>query len=410
MALQHSNLRSIIEKTLDEPLPEAAFKKFLELSFDKSFDKKEFFVEPGKSCNYQYLILEGSCYSYYINEKGDKTAIQFAIENYWITDAASYFANKPAVSTIETLEPTRVLMLSRQNFDLLCKGHPLWDRYFRILLQTTLAHLHYRIAKTTSEDADIPPGIVFCLRAEGVAAEKIAESGYPLAPHYLVHVDEEGSVLLPYTQAKRIMDRLKRLSLGRDLPDAVACARHDKETKQGKDMRHAQQLLAAAIASVAGKLLQLIGCGWAGGTSARRCLQTSSSTQGRVRSRRLRSPARVAVRNSGNDAPSSRWGMLRFRTVPSGCSSRNGPKSAPRFASFAPFCRLIVDHLLWPDIGPPRPLAAPPVGRRRHSRAEIVLVREGRFYQTARASLSEPAADPRADEARHDQRSTGRRR
>jgi hypothetical protein len=27
--------------------------------------------------------------------------------------------------------------------------------------------------------------------------------------------------------------------------------------------------------------------------------------------------------------------------------------SAPRFASFAPFCRLICDHLLWPDIGPP---------------------------------------------------------
>src|SRR5579859_3145819 len=28
-------------------------------------------------------------------------------------------------------------------------------------------------------------------------------------------------------------------------------------------------------------------------------------------------------------------------------------KSAPRFASLAPFCRLICDHLLWPDIGPP---------------------------------------------------------
>lgn len=108
-------------------------------------------------------------------------------------------------------------------------------------------------AVTTSEDADIPPGIVFCLRAEGAAAEKVAESGYPLAPHYLVHVGEEGSVSLPYTQAKRILDRLKRLSLGRDLPDATACARFDKETKQGEDMRHAQKLLAAAVASVVGK-------------------------------------------------------------------------------------------------------------------------------------------------------------
>jgi hypothetical protein len=108
-------------------------------------------------------------------------------------------------------------------------------------------------AVTTSEDADIPPGIVFCLRAEGAAAIKIVDSGYPLAPHYLVHVGEEGSVLLPYTQAKLILDRLKRLSLGRDLPDASACARFDKETKQGEVMHHSQQLLAAAVASVVGK-------------------------------------------------------------------------------------------------------------------------------------------------------------
>ena len=108
-------------------------------------------------------------------------------------------------------------------------------------------------AVTSSEDADIPPGIVFCLRAEGAAAGKITGSGYPLAPHYLVHVGEDGSVLLPYTQAKLILDRLKRLSLGRDLPDATACARHDKETKQCEEMRHAQQLLAAAVASVVGK-------------------------------------------------------------------------------------------------------------------------------------------------------------
>ena len=108
-------------------------------------------------------------------------------------------------------------------------------------------------AVTTSEDADIPPGIVFCLRAEGAASEKIADSGYPLAPYYLVHVGEDGSVLLPYTQAKRILDRLKRLSLGRDLSDATACTRYDKDTKQGQDMRHAQQLLAAAVASVVGK-------------------------------------------------------------------------------------------------------------------------------------------------------------
>jgi SNF2 family DNA or RNA helicase len=107
-------------------------------------------------------------------------------------------------------------------------------------------------AITATRDDDIPPGIIFCLRAEGEAADKVSD-GYPLAPHYLVHVAEDEVVLLPFTQAKRILDRLKRLALGRELPDASAGALFDELTKQGEDMRHAQSLLAAAVSSVVGK-------------------------------------------------------------------------------------------------------------------------------------------------------------
>ncbi len=108
-------------------------------------------------------------------------------------------------------------------------------------------------AVTTTLDADISPGVIFCLQACSAAGKPAASSDYPLAPHYLVHVGDDGSVLLPYPQAKRILDRLKRLALGREQPDESACARFDKATKGGEDMRHAQKLLAAAVASVAGK-------------------------------------------------------------------------------------------------------------------------------------------------------------
>jgi superfamily II DNA or RNA helicase len=108
-------------------------------------------------------------------------------------------------------------------------------------------------AVTTTPEAEIAPGIIFCLRAEGAAATRGAEAGYPLGAQYLVHVGDDGTVLLPYTQAKQILDRFKRLCLGRYLPDAGACARFDKATQQGEDMRAAQRLLAAAVASVVGK-------------------------------------------------------------------------------------------------------------------------------------------------------------
>jgi hypothetical protein len=106
---------------------------------------------------------------------------------------------------------------------------------------------------TTSSEVGIPPGVIFCLRAEGEAAQKSFEPGYPLAPHCLVHVGDDGAVLLPFTQAKIVLDRLKRLCAGRDLPDATAYDRFDKSSHEGRDMKHARELLAAAVASITGK-------------------------------------------------------------------------------------------------------------------------------------------------------------
>ena len=109
------------------------------------------------------------------------------------------------------------------------------------------------VAVTTTTEAEIGAGVIFCLRAEGAAAARVVEAGYPLAPHYLLHVGEDGAVLLPHVQAKQILDRLKRVTLGRDSQDVAASARFAKATRQGEDMSASQGHLAAAVASVVGK-------------------------------------------------------------------------------------------------------------------------------------------------------------
>lgn len=109
-------------------------------------------------------------------------------------------------------------------------------------------------AVTTADAATgILPGTIFCLRAEGLAAKDVAEPGYPLAPHYLVHVGEDAVTLLPYTQAKQILDRMRRLCVGRDFADAGCCTRFDKASRNGEEMTVVQKQLAAAVASIVGK-------------------------------------------------------------------------------------------------------------------------------------------------------------
>ncbi len=109
-------------------------------------------------------------------------------------------------------------------------------------------------AAATADSGDVlPPGVVFCLRAVGEAAIKGVEPGYPLSPHYLVHVGDDGAVHLTYTQAKIVLDRLKKLCIDADEVDTQACVAYDRATRNGENMAVIQKHLAAAVASITGK-------------------------------------------------------------------------------------------------------------------------------------------------------------
>ena len=101
------------------------------------------------------------------------------------------------------------------------------------------------------EDEGIEPGVIFCLRSD--SAKVNTDSSYALAPHYLVWVSESGEVQINFTQAKKILDVFKKLSLGRTQPDESAVARFKVATHDATDMSHYQDLLAKAVAAITGK-------------------------------------------------------------------------------------------------------------------------------------------------------------
>jgi len=100
-------------------------------------------------------------------------------------------------------------------------------------------------------DARIPPGVIVCLRSD--AALDAVDPAYPLAPHYLLHVGPDGTVLLAFPQAKTVLDRLRRIAQAAPDVDAQAWATFDRRTRQGQDMTALQRQVAAAAQAVAGK-------------------------------------------------------------------------------------------------------------------------------------------------------------
>lgn len=146
-------LRSNIERTLKSPVSTKDFSALRLKMFRKSFNKKEVFIEAGNQCKHTYFILKGSCFAYYIDESGEKNTIQFSLEGYWISDLYSFFSERPGIYNTETIEATEVLVLNRENHDSICCEQPIFERFFRILIENAFVAVQYRLTQSYSEDA-----------------------------------------------------------------------------------------------------------------------------------------------------------------------------------------------------------------------------------------------------------------
>lgn len=97
----------------------------------------------------------------------------------------------------------------------------------------------------------LPTGVIFCLK--NIRNTVQVDASYALAPYFLVYVADSGEIKTPFTAPKHILDILKKQATTGDVLDTHAISMFNKQTKQGSDMEHYQQLLALAIDSIAGK-------------------------------------------------------------------------------------------------------------------------------------------------------------
>ena len=101
------------------------------------------------------------------------------------------------------------------------------------------------------QDNDLETGVIFCLKDDSGKVK--TEPSYPLSPYFLVYVTDQGQVKYAYTHAKKSLDIIKKLCVGRHAPDADAIEAFNQQTNNARDMEHYQSLLEIAINSVIGK-------------------------------------------------------------------------------------------------------------------------------------------------------------
>jgi CRP/FNR family cyclic AMP-dependent transcriptional regulator len=119
----------------------------------KMVAKKTIMLHEGEVCKFEAYIIKGCIRTYYINEKGAEVTLQFAVEDWWVSDIASFHDHKPSSMFIETLEDCELLTLNPQTKETLLSKVPKLERVFRLMVQRNLSVLQGRLFTTIATSA-----------------------------------------------------------------------------------------------------------------------------------------------------------------------------------------------------------------------------------------------------------------
>ncbi|MDB5133033.1 MAG: Crp/Fnr family transcriptional regulator [Mucilaginibacter sp.] len=116
----------------------------------KVIPKKTILLQAGNICNFEAYVIKGCMREYYIDDHGAELTLQFAVEDWWVSDITSFEDQKVSNMYIETLEDCELLMLSRQSKEQLLAEVPKLERMFRLMIQRHLSVVQSRLFKTVT--------------------------------------------------------------------------------------------------------------------------------------------------------------------------------------------------------------------------------------------------------------------
>jgi CRP-like cAMP-binding protein len=127
---------------------------FLSKIETKQFKAKTILLSSGEISNCTYFVNSGILRSFNINDNIIEHVLHFACEGWWIGDMYSYISEKPGNLFIEVLEDAELVIISKENHQILYKEIPKLERFFRILAENSLVAHQERLMDNLSLSAE----------------------------------------------------------------------------------------------------------------------------------------------------------------------------------------------------------------------------------------------------------------
>lgn len=115
--------------------------------------KNTLLLQEGQINSKSYFVESGLLRQFSIDNKGKEHIIQFAPENWFVSNRESEFLNKPSSYFIEAIEDSIVLVIEKKLVEKLSHANPQFAEFNTQLLHKHIANLQKRITQLQSNTA-----------------------------------------------------------------------------------------------------------------------------------------------------------------------------------------------------------------------------------------------------------------
>jgi CRP-like cAMP-binding protein len=136
------------------PFNKQELDEFLSYFKEKKVKKRQFIIQPEFVARHRSYVLEGTFRAYVIDDGGEEHTIQFAIEDWWISDYNSYVYQTPATMFVVALEDSVILQIDYDSEQKLKAAHHGYETFFRIMAERSAAYQQRRVISNLTRTAE----------------------------------------------------------------------------------------------------------------------------------------------------------------------------------------------------------------------------------------------------------------
>ena len=118
----------------------------------KKLKKNQFLLQVDDEVKHTYWVKKGLLLATYTDANDKEFIIQFAMENWWITDYQAYFTGNKAIMNVQCLEDSELFCLSYENREKLCDKLHKVERFFRKKANSGYIALQRRMLSLLSDN------------------------------------------------------------------------------------------------------------------------------------------------------------------------------------------------------------------------------------------------------------------